>query len=90
MLEPLSNNKVADILLQNTYGGCFWIFVAADTFLQMNMVFIADSRTGFCSGVLWKYQLNHRSSHRSCSVKKVFLENLQISQENTCVEVCFW
>ena len=50
------------------------------------MVFIADSRTGFCSGLLWKYELNLRSS-QSCSVKKLFLENLQIAQENTCVEV---
>ena len=48
ILEPLSNNKVAGLLLQNTDGGCFWIFVAANTFLQLNMVFIADSRTGFC------------------------------------------
>ena len=23
ILEPLSNNKVTDLLLQNTYGGCF-------------------------------------------------------------------
>ena len=58
-------------------------------FLQLNMVFIIDSRTGFCSGLLWKQELNLRSRHWSCSVKKVFLENLQISQENTCVEVSF-
>ena len=87
ILEPLSNNKVAGLLLQNTDGGCFWIFVAANTFLQLNMVFIADSRTGFCSGLLWKDELNLRSSHRSCSVKNVFLENLQISRENDRVEV---
>ena len=30
-----------------------------------------------------------RSSHRRCSVKKVFLEILQNSQENTCVRVSF-
>ena len=87
ILVPLANNKVADLFLQNTYGGCFWIFVAANTFLQLNMVFIADSRTGFCSGLLWKDELNLRSSHRSCSVKNVFLENLQISRENDRVEV---
>ena len=33
ILEPLSNNIVADLLLQNTYGGYFRIFVAANTFL---------------------------------------------------------
>ena len=46
-MEPLSNNKVTDVLLQITYGACFWIFVAANTFFLLNMVFITDSRTGF-------------------------------------------
>ena len=67
IMEPLSNNKVTGLLLQNTYGSCFWIFVAANTFFLLNMVFIADSRTGFCSGLLWKHELNLRSSHWSCS-----------------------
>ena len=89
IMEPLSNNKVTDLLLQNTYGGCYWICVAANTFLQLNMVFIADSCTRFCSRLLWKHELNLRSSHWSCSVKRVFLEHLQISQENDCVEVSF-
>ena len=31
-----------------------------------------------------------RSSHRRCSVKKVFLKISQISQESTCVRVSFW
>ena len=30
-----------------------------------------------------------RSSHRRCSIKKVFLEFSLYSQENTCVESCF-
>ena len=47
-------------------------------FFQLNLVFIADSRTGLCSGLLSKYELNVRSSHWSCSVKKVFLRILQI------------
>ena len=56
----------------------FWIFAAPITFLQLNMVFIADSGIGFCSVLLWKYELSLRSSNWSCSIKKVFLENLQI------------
>ena len=72
------------------YGDCFWIFEAANTFYQLNPVFIADSRTGFCSGLLSKHELNLRSSRWSCSVKEVFLEILQISQENTGVEVSFY
>ena len=47
-MESLSNNKVADLLLQNTYRGCFCIFVAENTFMQLNMIFIADSCTAFC------------------------------------------
>ena len=30
-----------------------------------------------------------RSSHQRCSVKKVYLNVLQVSQGNTCVEVSF-
>ena len=37
----------------------------------------------------FKKPLN-RSSHRRCSVKKVFLEISQNSQENTCARVSFW
>ena len=37
IMEPLSDNKVTDLLLQHTYGGCFWIFVAANAFLQLNI-----------------------------------------------------
>ena len=88
VLEPLYN-KVAGVLLQNTYGVCFWNFAAADTFSQLNLAFIANSYTGFCSRLLWKHELNLRTSHWSCSVKKVFLEISLISQENTFVEVSF-
>ena len=52
IMKALSNNKVTDLLLQTTYGDYFWIFVAANIFFLLNMVFIADSRTGFCSGLL--------------------------------------
>ena len=69
-LEPLPNNKVADLLLPNTYGGCFWIFVAANTFLQLNMVFIADSRSCFCSGLLWKHELNFKKQPLKLFCKK--------------------
>ena len=89
ILEPLSNNNVADLLLQNTYVGSVWVFVAGNLFLQLIMVFIADSRTGFCCGFLRKHILNLRSNHWSCSVKRMFLEHLQISQENDCVKAPF-
>ena len=45
ILEPLFN-KDANLLLQNTYGGCFEIFAVA-IFFQLDLVFIADSRTVF-------------------------------------------
>ena len=91
VLKPLSN-KVASLPLQKTYGGGFWSFLAANLkfFLQLNMVLIGDSPSGFCSGLFWRHKLKLRSSHWShCSVKNIFLENFQISQENTCVEVSF-
>ena len=74
ILERLFN-KDAVILLRNTYGGCYWIFVVADTYFQLNLAFIADSRTGFCSRLLWKHEVNLRSSHCSCCVKKGVLRN---------------
>ena len=37
----------------------------------------------------WVSKKHHRSSHRRCSVKKMFLKVSQISPENTCVGVCF-
>ena len=44
------------------------IFATANTFFQLNLVFIAKSRTGFRSGILWKCELKLvRSSHWSCS-----------------------
>ena len=39
-------------VLQNKYGGCFLIFATANNFLLLNMVFIADSRTSFCSRLI--------------------------------------
>ena len=45
------------------------IFATANTFLQLNLVFVAKSRTGFRSVILWKHELKVRSSHWSWSVK---------------------
>ena len=39
------------------------------------MVFTADSRAGFCSRLLWKHELNLRSSHWNRPVKKGVLRN---------------
>ena len=61
---------LAGLLFQNTYGGFFWIFVTGNTFFQLNLVFVADSRTNFCSKLLWKHQLNLRSSNWNSSVEK--------------------
>ena len=35
------------------------------------------------------FLMKYRSSHRKCSIKKVFLEISQNSQENTCARVSF-
>ena len=64
---------LAGLLLQKTYDGCFWIFATANTFFQLNLVFIADSHTDFYSELRWKHNL--RSSHWNSSTKKVFIRN---------------
>ena len=70
------NTEALDaLLLENTCGGCFWIFATANTFFQLNLVFIADSRTGFCSELLWKQELNLRSNHWNSFIKKCVLRN---------------
>ena len=51
----------------------YW-FHGSKYFFQLNLVFIADSCTGFCSGLLWKHELNLRSIHWGCSVKKGVLK----------------
>ena len=56
-----------------------WICATANSFFQLNLVFIADIRTGFCSELLSKQELSLRSSHWNSYVKKVFLAILQIS-----------
>ena len=53
----------------------FEIFYLSYYFAQLNLVFIADSHTGFCSGLHWKHQLNLRSSYWSCSVTKTVFKN---------------
>ena len=63
-------NKVVGLLLQNTYGSCFWIFAAANTFFQLNLACIEDERIGFCPGLLWEQELNLRSSHCIFRIKK--------------------
>ena len=52
-------DKVAGLVLKNTYGCCFWIFAAANTFLQLNDVYCWQSHRFmklFCKkGVLGKF-----------------------------------
>ena len=65
------------------------IFATGNTFFQLNLVFIAKSRTGFRSGILEKYELNSEAATRTVLSKLVSLKILQILQENTCAEVSF-
>ena len=61
----------------------------SNKYFFQNLVFIADSRAGFCSELLSKHELHLRSSHWNSSVENIFLEILQILQENTCVKSLF-
>ena len=47
------------------------------------MVFIADSLTGFCAGLLWQHELNLKLKLFLETVKRCS-QKTQISQENTC------
>ena len=52
ILEPLSNNKVANLFYRTTTVAASEFLWLQMHFCSMNMVFIADSRAGFCSGLL--------------------------------------
>ena len=55
-------------------------------FFQLNLAFISDSRSGFCSEFLWKYELNLRSSHWN-SLKKGALRNFaNFTGKHLCLE----
>ena len=70
--------KLSGLLLLKTFDVCFWIFLAAN-FFQPNLVFIADSRTGFFFRTLLKTRVKTHKQPQELA----FLEILQISQENT-------
>ena len=82
MLEPLFH-KVAGLLLQNTYGGCYWIFLAANTFSAESGNYCWESHRF----LFQKTRISLRSSHWSCSVIKRVLRNFANFTENTCIEV---
>ena len=64
------------------------IFSTANTFFQLNLVFITESRTGFRFRLLWKYQLNVRSRHWSRSLKKDVLKNFtNFTERHLCWSV---
>ena len=73
--EPLPN-KVAGLFYRTHTLVASEFLRQPILFWQLNMLFIADSHTGFCSGLFWKHELNLKSSLWSCFVKMVFLENL--------------
>ena len=69
------------------------LFINFEQVIKPFLVSVVDS-TFYKSTIKfnWILLLCHvrvRSSHRSCSVKKLLLENAQKSQEKTCVRVSF-
>ena len=69
-------NKVVGSLLQNTNGSYFW------NFFQWQQIPFSDKSGMYCrqshrilSWTLWKHELNFRSNHCSCSIKKGVLRN---------------
>ena len=63
-------NKAVDLLLQSIYSSCFWIFAAADTFFSKIWYALETVTSVFVSDSFEKHELNLRSSHCSCSIRK--------------------
>ena len=53
-------------------------------FFQLNLVFIGDSRTSFCSEFLWKHELNLRRSHWSSLKKGVLRSFANFTGKHLC------
>ena len=54
-------------------------------FIQLALVFAADSNTGVCSELLWKHELNVRNSHWNSSAKKgVFRNFASFTEKQLC------
>ena len=71
---------------KNTSGGVLLNFAMAEHQVDFSYYFKSSTRR---KGIFSRNILIFRSSHRRCSVKKVFLEISQNSQENTCARVTF-
>ena len=69
----------------------WWLLLTIFGFVMITIVFYSHVQSSAHIGSLFfKENLgNRRSSHRRCSVKKVFLEISQNSQEKTCARVSF-
>ena len=62
-------------LLQTTYGGCFWIFAAANTFFSWLWYLLLTVTPNFAPNSFGNNELNVRSSHWNSSVKNVAFRN---------------
>ena len=76
ILRNLKWHHFIEHIFYNTSGQLL-LFSALDFLNQYKLRWSSQRHTG------------HRCSHRRCSVKKVFLEISQNSQENTCARVSF-
>ena len=80
---------LAGLLLQNSYGGCFSIFVAANSSFSAESDIHCRQWHQLLLQTPLKTRVKLRKQSAGSSVKKAFLEILQVSQENRRVEVSF-
>ena len=71
---------------KNISGGVLLNFAMAEHQVDFSHYFKSSTLR---KGIFSRNILIFRSSHRRCSVKKVFLEISQNSQENTCARASF-
>ena len=59
-------------------------FCGSKYFFQLNLVFISDSHTCFCPELLWKLELNVRSSNQNSVKKGVFRKFASFTGRQLC------
>ena len=69
------------------YSKVAWVLLSSGTQVQPQVIIEPAYLPNYLS-VSYGYGLTsyiYRSCHRKCSIKKLFLKNSQLSQENNCV-----
>ena len=85
MCWPLQAFSYKGLVLQNNYGGCFWIFAGANTFFIFLWYLLLTVTPVLASNSFGKSKLNVKSSHWNSLVKKgVFRSFASSTRKQLC------